>query len=380
MDLIQPTSPEWDRWLGYTAHDVFHTAAYHAFSQEHGGGEAFLAVYGRPEKFIAFPYLLRRVADCEGLDDAPGHDVASVYGYPGPVVCGVRADDAFVHAAWNALVDLWRQQGVVSVFTRFHPLLENHRWLDGISAVVPSSGLAVEAYEARNGGLVSSGQTVTIDLTIPEGEIVRNYQKVLRQEIASGRRQGLRTEEDPVRKDLDAFTALYHLTMSRNHAAPDYFFPNGYFRELCRALDPYVHVMVTRQGEDIAAAGLFIEYRGFVHAHLAGTSERFRALSPLKILLDDVRQWGGTRGNRFFHLGGGRGGREDSLLAFKRRFSRRHDPFMTGRWIIDHGAYRALCDRRLESVGRAGREFETLDFFPLYRAPLKPNTCGVATP
>jgi hypothetical protein len=372
--VIRATSPEWDRWLDRAAHDVFHTAAYHRFSQERGEGEAFLAVYGRPEKFLAFPYLLRRVAECEGLEDSLWYDISSVYGYPGPVASGVGSDESFLRCAWNALVDLWRQQQAVTVFSRFHPLLENHLWLSGMSPADASMLLTGELYESNNVGLVATGETVTIDLQLPESEIVRDYQKILRQEIAGGRRLGLRTEEDVAGGSLEEFAALYHLTMSRNRASAEYFFTEGYFRDFCRALHPHVHVMVTRQGTDIAAAGLFLEYQGFVHAHLAGTNERFRALSPLKVLLDDVRRWGAARGNHSFHLGGGRGGRDDSLLAFKRRFSRRRHQFVTGRWILDAGAFRSLCERRLEYLRRANQESEASDFFPLYRALLKVNT------
>ena len=45
-----------------------------------------------------------------------------------------------------------------------------------------------------------------------------------------------------------------------------------------------------------------------VQAHLAGSSEELKSLSPLKVLLDDVRRWAQERGNQVFHLGGGRAG------------------------------------------------------------------------
>jgi hypothetical protein len=113
---------------------------------------------------------------CEGLEDSPWHDVASVYGYPGPVASGVRPDESFP---------------AVRVECARRPLAAA-LWLSGMSLVGSSTVVTGETHETNNGGLVSSGQTVTIDLQVPESETVRDYQKILRQEIAGGRRLGLR--------------------------------------------------------------------------------------------------------------------------------------------------------------------------------------------
>ncbi len=147
------------------------------------------------------------------------------------------------------------------------------------------------------------------------------------------------------------------------------FFTADYVRRLNIALAPHVHLFVTRLHGRLAAAGIFVEYGGMVQAHLAGSSEALKALSPLKVLLDDVRRWAHARGNRVLHLGGGRAARDDSLLAFKGRFSNRRHQFHVGRWILDPKAYALLCAQRLhwqhgDGIGEAD------DFFPRYRSPL----------
>src|SRR4051812_15662803 len=81
LRLIPVTSPEWMEWLAGVAHDFYHTAAYHLLAQEFGEGEAFLAVYGDRTRFVAWPHLVRRIAECPGLEDSAAKDVASVYGY-----------------------------------------------------------------------------------------------------------------------------------------------------------------------------------------------------------------------------------------------------------------------------------------------------------
>ena len=128
--------------------------------------------------------------------------------------------------------------------------------------------------------------------------------------------------------------------------------------------------MVTELDGRTVAAGLFTEHRGIVQAHLVGTDDEFREWSPLKLLLDDVRRWASERGNDILHLGGGRGGRDDSLLAFKRRFSPQSHRFSVGRWVLDPAAYAHLAEiwrNRVKDAANAGMD---PSYFPPYRSPL----------
>jgi hypothetical protein len=320
----------WSRWIDPIPHDCYHTAAYHRFSQESGEGEAWLAVWGSPERYLAWPYLLRPI------DQAPGlRDVTSVYGYAGPLLFGAP-DEQFLALAHCELAALWRCQRAVSAFTRFHPLLENHRW-------------------APAGIVHPGGETVSLDLT--DAAPWSRYQASLRNRIRRARRLGLVTQPDPAWSHLEDFTRFYHAAMVRNRAAPQYFFSLDYFRRLRRAWGDHIVLMLTKQGDSIAAAALIVEYRGIVQNHFSMNNPECLALAPSKVLLDDIRRWAAARGNRVFHLGGGRGSSRDSLFAFKAAFSDRRHRFCTGRWVLDHRRYHEL------TAGRAAGSY-----FPAYRS------------
>jgi hypothetical protein len=373
LQLLLPTSPVWELQLDAVPHDFYHTAAYHMLAEECGEGQPLLAVYGTRDKFLAWPYVLRPLNELPGMEHLTYTDVASVYGYPGPLACNCDGDAAFLSRAWSALVELWREQQAVTVFTRFHPLLENHAWLT--VAQSHSAAVASSATAGADTGLLSAGQTISIDLTRSDEENVRDYHKILRQEVASGRRRGLVTREDADWESVDEFVEVYRATMIRNRAASQYFFGAGYLRRLHTALAPHAHLFVTRLDERLAAAAIVVEYRGIVQAHLAGSSDEFKMLSPLKVLLDDVRRWAHGRGNRVLHLGGGRAARDDSLLAFKARFSNRRHQFYVGRWILDPTVYAFLCAQRMQRGHDAGIG-EADEFFPPYRASL----CAMSAP
>ena len=65
------------------------------------------------------------------------------------------------------------------------------------------------------------------------------------------------------------------------------------------------------------AAGLFFERQGIVQYHLSGSRRPALRRQPTKLMMDDMVAWAQARGNRVLHLGGGVGGREDSLFHFK---------------------------------------------------------------
>jgi len=360
VHLVRVGDSAWDDWLINVPHDVYHTAGYHAYSQDSGEGEAYLAVVGDRQKGFAWPYLLQRVSDVSELTDSEATDVDSVYGYPGPLAWGCSPGDPFLERAWSEIVAIWRQQNAVSAFTRFHPLLDNA----AIASTLSSPGRAGN----HSAGVVAIGPTVSVDLSLGEAVIQSRYGRGLRNDINAARRAGLATIHDLEFERLPIFTRLYHQTMVRAGAPDYYFFAETDFRRLRSALSGRLHLLVTCVGDEVAAAGLFTEFDGIVEWHLVGSSEAFSALSPSKLLVHDAIHWAQDRGNAVLHMGGGRGGRDDALLWFKSRFSPQRHPFHTGRWILDQGAYDELVRVRR----REAEPSLDLDpgFFPAYRAPI----------
>jgi hypothetical protein len=369
VSLYRATDPAWEESLGAVPRDVYHTAGYHAYAQGSGEGEPYLVVVGGGRRGLAWPYLLRKVGDLPGLTGSDATDVTSVYGYPGPLAWGSLPGDEFIASAWSSIVDIWRGQGAVTAFSRFHPLFNNASLVSGLCR----PGDATEGHWS----VLAVGSTVSIDCTLGDDAARAQYAPALRQRLRAGRRAGLTTTHDEDWRDLPTFADLYRETMVRNGAAAYYYFDQSDFERLHAALPGQVHLLVTRVGDAVAAAGLFTEYGGIVESHLVGTSSTLRSLSPFKILLDDVRSWARERGNSVFHLGGGRGGRKDTLLTFKGDFSPRRHLFHVGRWVLDRAEYRSLVEARL-AAAPAGRVPDPT-FFPAYRAPLLEEE-GSATP
>src|SRR6202142_3683618 len=126
--------------------------------------------------------------------------------------------------------------------------------------------------------------------------------------------------------------------MARPPASGFYLFKEADFRRLRDAVPGRVHLLVTKLDGAVAAAGLFTDSQDLTEWYLVGTDSAFANLSPSKALVDFAIEWAIGRGAAVLHLGGGRGGSDDSLLWFKGRFSPRRHVFFTGRWILDPAA------------------------------------------
>jgi lipid II:glycine glycyltransferase (peptidoglycan interpeptide bridge formation enzyme) len=249
-----------------------------------------------------------------------------------------------VTAALKGGAEVLSSEGIVSVFVRLHPLLE------------PSAPGGI-------GSLVRHGDTVSIDLTLDRdtlwSQLRRNHRQQIRQSIDAG---------NPFSVDSDArhwreFRRLYHATMSRVNADAYYFFDDAYFDGLREALDGQIHLGVVEIDGDVAAAGLFVETCGIVEMHLTAHDERFLATQPMKHVFHGITEWAQDRGARVMHLGGGRGGAEDSLLHFKSGFSPLRNPFHTLRIVARPMDYRRLVAERDPSADPSDVD----GYFPLYR-------------
>lgn len=339
--LVGPNDLRWRAALSRMAHDMYHLPEYAVLCarQEQGEPVAFIAEEGEACFFV--PLILRPLP-VHLARAAPGwRDATCPYGYPGPVASVEAAE--FLARAAQAFRGTLAEHRVVSAFLRLHPMLSP-----------PPEPLA------QLGHMVQHGETVSIDLTLPHEELWRQIRENHRRGIRRCQRLGYRVVID----DWDwyeAFQSVYRETMVRVGAALYYFFDPAYFEDLRAALGPRLHLAVVLAEGELAAAGLFFREGGIVQYHLGGTRDRYLPLAPAKLLFHEVSQWARHQGCQRLHLGGGVGGREDSLFRFKAGFSTLRHRFHTWRLIADEAQYARL-------VGRSGvQAAPPHEFFPAYR-------------
>jgi hypothetical protein len=336
--LVGVDSRRWIDVLKRAPHDFYHLPGYVALCARQEGGEPAALVVERNGAVLLLPLIIRPIP-------GGGKDATSPYGYPGPIVVGDH-DQAFVSDAMCEGVTLLAQEGLVSLFVRFHPLLNR-------------------APRAEVGTMVSHGNTIAIDLAQDDAgmwqETRRNHQRDIRKSLLAGHR----VYEDHEFVHFSRFMELYQQTMLRAGAAPFYLFDDVYFHAMRDVLGSRLHLIVVEIEGEVAATSIEVETSGIVQDHLTGTDMRFSSLAPGKLLIHFVRSWARERGNRWLHLGGGVGGANDSLFQYKQGFSRRQLPFHTLRVVVDEGEY-----RRLVRAHNPAADPDSLEgYFPAYRQP-----------
>jgi hypothetical protein len=354
---------EWNRVVSVMSrYDFYHLPCYHALAEEQGEGTAFLYVYSEGDWTIGLPLLLRPVNEVQGLQACGGNllDATSVYGYAGPIASHSWMPESVMANFRSVLRRTLESEGVVSVFSRLHPLLDQTLLLSGLGETPPS------------------GQTVSIDLKLPSAEQRAQFRANHKTGINRLKRAGVSCLWDRDRRYQGQFTSIYRETMERVGARSDYFFSDSYFEKLFRCEGFEVNLFVALlEGEPISA-GLFTVCNGIVQYHLGGTRNDNLQIAPMKLIFDTVRTWATDRCLDVFHLGGGLGGGKDSLFHFKSGFSDRRHSFSTWRWILLPDQYRRL-NKMKDDWNRANSlRCSSSGFFPYYRCPAEPAGAAIA--
>ena len=330
-------------------YDFFHLPSFHRLAEIQGEGEAILAVCSEGNHLLALPMLVRDVPTADGWKDA-----TSVYGYAGPLATAEPIPESVGRRFADSLSEVCQSLRLVTAFSRLHPLL-------------PQTDLL------RTVGVVSeAGVTTSVDLTLPADARRARYRKSHRYEIERLRNMGFACEEAGP-DQLDEFVSIYTGAMQALDADPYYLFGRDYFDFLMREMSDVMHLFVCRDGNTVTCAALFSVCGDILQYYLAGTAPEYRKLAPMKLLLDDVLDWGGHKGAKTAHLGGGVGAGRDTLFEFKKGFGGDEHPYRTWRYVVRPDLYSLLC----EAVGQDCQQAASC-YFPAYRAPAVAGRCRVS--
>lgn len=267
-------------------------------------------------------------------------DLITPYGYGGPVTAG---EDPPV-AAFAAAFDDWcRARGAVSTFAVFHPLYANQELALGFH-VEPLTGTI--AWDLAPGTDLLAGMH-------------RHHRRMVRRALGAEAevRVVVCTPGDVDR--LTGFRGLYAETMARAGADRFYRFDPAYWAALAEGVD--MVLVEVWQGSEQLAGALGLTGVPWLHYHLGAGSQAGRDLGASHLALYALGRWGQEQGYSRLHLGGGVGGRRDSLLLYKQRFAPGGEiPAAIGKAVHDSERYREL-------TGQAEVSYD--GFFPAYRAP-----------
>lgn len=340
MSYILLKLKEKELWSMYVhsckVYDFYHTWYYHSLERS---GEPILFVFQHGETIIAIPLLRRPIMGTQL------YDCTSVYGYAGPIsnVDFNELDDSTMDNFKQSFLNFLEEGKNVSVFTRLHPLINHETLLN------------------KFGGIFDNGKTIAIDLQVSLDEQRKQYRRQYRSKIRQLREKGYYLKIGDSKSEVQEFVKIYNANMSRVKAESYYHFDEKYFLDMLGSIDFESELLLLYHGGEITAGAFVVYSNNLMQFHLAATHDKFLNEGPMKLLVDEATLLGRERGMNYLHLGGGVGGREDSLFEFKAGFSNKHLSFKTWRYVADEDAYEELVKTHSNTSAPSS------NFFPLYR-------------
>lgn len=343
---------EWDSFIrGFKHYDVYYLSGYVKAFQKHGDGVPMLICFSNDENKAACVMMKRDVADdplfagsCLPPDKYT--DLITPYGYGGFIFDSPTVSSQTIHLFCNELMTFLKDNGFISAFFRFHPLLNN-------------SGIHTECAD-----VIDLGKTVAMNLS-SEDSIWQDIISKNRNMIRKAEKSGVIIKHGKGIELLRIFKEIYDETMAHDNADKYYFFNEAFYKSIDQDLNDNYEIFYAEYNGVIISMSIIIFADAMMNYHLSGSRYEYRSLAPSNLLLYKAALWGYENGYKTFHLGGGVGSGEDNLYKFKAAFNRNSDcRFSIGKMIIDRTKYQKLLSMR----GFSDTESESISFFPAYRA------------
>ena len=339
--------------------EIHFTVEYARAYERSFGSSVFLAVYAEKDCYLLMPFLLRDVRllpfMAKTFADTPIYDMTSLdYSYGGPIGrIDHEGSSGRLHLSFQKALERYCcENGIVTQFTAFHPLLENHRGLQetGLVEVRPRKPV------------------VWLDLRQDSKTLFRGMSRNHRRSIAKARHIGVEAgpqEWHPAA--VDTFKKLYSTKMRSVGADARWLLPETYCESFMAGLGARrVSLFCAKHNGRVVASALTLRCNNTAYHHLIGANSDSLRLLAHHLLVYELALWAKAQGCWRLHLGGGLHA-EDGIFRFKAGFSSCRSWLYTSGIIYNEPLYRDLCRARDAWDQANSIQATSSDFFPTYR-------------
>ena len=252
------------------------------------------------------------------IQDDIATDIQSPYGYGGPL--SSTNNILFIKDAYRYFDDWIKINNVVVEFLKLHPLVDFSFLYDG--------------------NIKKNRETIWINLN---KDLLTQYQSRRRAYVRKAKRSELKVKRMSKEQVLNTFVSTYYKNMKDVEANEFYFFTKKYFEALSRS--KFVEAWGVFEGKVMLAGSLVIvsTEAGVVEYHLGAKKYKNDKQRSMILLLHSIAAYYQREGYSKFYLGGGRTiHKDDSLLFFKKGFSKEVVDFYIGYKIFNKESYKYL--------------------------------------
>ena len=146
--------------------------------------------------------------------------------------------------------------------------------------------------------------------------------------------------------DYETFRQLYDGTMTDLHAEDFYFFPKSYYDEYKQTFKGESMLCLAMLDGKAIAGSMFMFSEDYAHYHLSARDREYSRYAANNLILWYAIQKAKERGCKCFHFGGGTTGNDDdSLLKFKKEFSKTLCEFWIGKRVHNQTVYDQIVEQ-----------------------------------
>lgn len=302
--------------------DIYYTPEYYSLYQNYGDGEACCFCFEKDGDVVLYPYLINSITKLGYKLNKEYYDIQGAYGYNGIIASSEDAD--FIASFWKVFDAFCQENDIIAEFTRFHPLLNNQRL----------ASPKMKTFFSR--------QTVALDL-MDDDIWMHQISSKCRNMIRKAEKEGVTVEESD---DYEMFRRLYDGTMTDLHAEDFYFFPKSYYDEYKQTFKDESILCLAKVDGNVIAGSMFMFSDDYAHYHLSARDRDYSSYAANNLILWYAIQKAKERGCKWFHFGGGTTGNdEDSLLKFKKEFSKTLCEFWIGKRIHNLAVYNEIVEQ-----------------------------------
>ena len=321
--------------------DIYHTYEFNNIYKKNS--ELLFFLYQQNKNYIFFPILKKKIENSDYFD------FETPYGYGGPIT-NCSDDKNFLNLSFQKFKQLALKEKIIAGIIRFNPYIATS-CINNIEDIKK----------------IYSCKTVILNLIQNHDyeRIFDNYSKDIKTRIKKNKNTYFFSNKfDSVKK----FSEIYYKRMSDHNAEESYFFEKEYFENIALLNEDFWKIVEIHDNENIIGGAIILQNKKYCNIHLSSSLKEYFKFSPNIIIRDAIIKYCVENKIEILHFGGGRTNEfNDSLLNFKKKFSKELIDYNLGGFILNDKVYLDLCTNWKKKYLDSAEKKKFNNYFLKYR-------------
>ncbi len=321
--------------------DIYHTYEFNNIYSTRN--EILFFLLQEKKNYIFFPILKKKIKDTGYFD------FETPYGYGGPIT-NCPEDIDFLNSSIKKFKELALKEKIVAGIFRFSPYLSEKC-----------------IYNIKSIEKIYSSKTVILNINNEKNyeSIFKKYSKDIKTRIKKNKNSYLISNEINA---IQRFYNIYNKRMLDHNADESYFFEKEYFDKIGLLNENFWKVIEIYNDTKIIGGAIILQNRNYCNIHLSSSLKEFFKLSPNVIIRDAIIKYCLDNSIKVLHFGGGRTNQlNDSLLNFKKKFSKDLIDYNLGGIIFNKKVYLNFCINWEKKNSKDPKKKKFTNYFLKYR-------------